>query len=83
MKLQKIKKKKPIILPVIEPLLHPLRAVTISYQPQGLFKPIFLESNLSELLTLAENYVHKEITPAMVDHLAQLTHEQSKSKNWF
>ena len=35
------------------------------------------------MLTLAENYVHKEITPAMVDHLTQLAHEQSKSKNWF
>ena len=82
----KEKEKKPIILSVIEPycndgFIH--SSDHLPYQLQGLFKPIFLESNLSELLTLAENYVHKEITPAMVDHLAQLTHEQSKSKNWF
>ena len=86
MKLQKRKKKKPNILSVIEPycndgFVH--SSDHLSHQLQCLFKPIFLESNCSELLTLAENYVHKEVTPAMVDHLAQLTHEQSKSKNWF
>lgn len=50
---------------------------------QGLYQPEYLESDYTELLKLAESHLHEEVTPAMVDHLAQLTCKQSKSREWF
>ena len=35
------------------------------------------------MLTLAESHLHYKVTPAMVDHLVDLTQAQSKSKSWF
>ena len=40
---------------------------------QGFFLPAYLESDYTELLKFAESHLHDEVTPAMVDHLAQLT----------
>ena len=47
---------------------------------QSLFKLAYLESYLDELQKLAESHLHDEATPEMVDHLAQLTHNQAKSR---
>ena len=81
----KERQKKPVILSVIQPysdgFVH-----SSDHLPrllQGRFKPAYLESDFSQLLTLAENYLHYEVTPAMVDHLVHLTREQSKSRDWF
>ena len=35
------------------------------------------------MLSLAENHLQEKITSAMVDNLAQLTRDQSRSKHWF
>ena len=50
---------------------------------QGIFNAAYLNSNYSQLLTLAESYFREEITPAMVDHLLQITCDESKLKYWF
>ena len=79
------KQKKPIILSVIPPYSDSF-VRSSDHLPkllQGLYQPAYLESDYTELLTLAENHLHDEVTPTMVDHLAQLTCKQSKSKEWF
>ena len=77
--------KKPIILSVIQPYSNKF-VHSIDHLPkllQGLFLPAYLESDYTELLKFAESHLHDEVTPAMVDHLAQLTCKQSKSREWF
>ena len=49
---------------------------------QDLFKPAHLESTFTELLALGNSH-YEEVSPTMVDHLEQLTQNQSKSKEWF
>lgn len=81
----KEQKKKPLILSVIEPYSQNfvLSSDHLPHLMQGIFNPAYLECNYTELLTLADNFAHKKVTPAMVDRLAQITCDQSKSKNWF
>ena len=78
-------RKKPLILSVIKPYSDKF-VHSSDHLPQllhGIFLPDNLEKNYTELLTLAENYPQKEVTPAMVDHLDRITRDQSKSKHWF
>lgn len=77
--------KKPIILSVTQPYSNNF-VLSSDHLPkllQGLYQPAYLESDYTELLKLAESHLHEEVTPAMVDHLAQLTCKQSKSREWF
>ena len=37
---------------------------------QNLFTNAYLEADFTHLATLAESYMHDDVTPAMVDHLA-------------
>ena len=80
----KEQQKKPITLSVIQPYCNDFVHSSDHFPRllQGLFKPVYLESDLTQLLTLAESIPHDKNTSAMVDHRVQLTHEQSKSKNW-
>ena len=74
--------KSPIILSVVEPYSNNL-VLSSDHLPkllQGLFKPSYLGSDFAELLKLAESHLHDKTTPEMVDHLAQLTHCQAKSR---
>ena len=77
--------KKPIIVSVIQ--LYSNKFVhSIDHLPkllQGLFLPAYLESDYTQLLKFSESHLHDEVTPGMVDHLAQLTCKQSKSREWF
>ena len=77
--------KKPLILSVIEQysdkFVH--SSDNLPQLLHSIFKPEYLDKNYTELLTLAENYPQEKVTPAMVDHLDQITCNQSKSKQWF
>ena len=81
----KEQQEKPIILSVIQPysssFVHSMDHLPCAIQT--LFKPAYLEYDFTQLSTLTERYLHDEVTPAMVDHLAKLTQEQSKSRSWF
>ena len=77
--------KKPIILSIVEPysqnfVHHRDHVPQLLYD---IFKPVHLEYNYTQLLTLANDYAQVKVTPAMVSRLAQLTRDQSKSKLWF
>ena len=77
--------KKPLILSIVEPYSEKF-VHSSDHLPKllhGIFKPEHLSKNYSELLTLAEIYLQDKVTPAMVDHLEQITRQQSRSKNWF
>ena len=77
--------KKSIVLSVTQPYSNNF-VLSSDHLPkllQGLYQPEYLESDYTELLKLAESHLHEEVTPAMVDHLAQLTCKQSKSREWF
>ena len=79
------KEKSPIVLSVTEPYSNHF-VLSRDHLPkllQGLFKPAYLGTDLAELLKLAESHLDDEATPEMVDHLAQLTHNQAKSREWF
>ena len=75
----------PVILSIIQPYSnsfihskdHLPRAL------QNLFTTAYLEADFTHLTTLAESYMHDDVTPAMVDHLAVLAQDQAKSRNWF
>ena len=84
-KIAQEQEKKPIILSVIQPYSNNF-VLSIDHLPkllQGLYKPAYLESDYSELLKLAESHLRDEVTPGMVDHLAELTCKQSHSQEWF
>ena len=81
----KEQKKKPLILSVIDPYSENfvLSSDHIPHLMQGIFNPANLECNYTELLTLADNFAQKTVTPEMVARLAQMTVDQSKCNNWF
>ena len=77
--------KKPLILSIVEPYSEKF-VHSSDHLPKllhGIFKPEHLSKNYTELLTLAEIDLQDKVTPAMVDHLEQITRQQSRSKNWF
>ena len=79
------REKKPLILSMIQPYSSNF-VLASDHLPKllhSLYKPAYLDSNYCELLKLADNHAHDEVTPAMVDRLAQLTSKQSMSKEWF
>ena len=77
--------KKPVIISVIQPYSNSFIHYK-DYLPralQNLFTTAYLEADFNLLTTLAESYMHYDITPAMVDHLHELTQDQAKPRNWF
>ena len=77
--------KSPIIFSVIQPYSNKF-VHSCDHLPkllQALFLPAYLESNYTELFKFAESHPHDVVTSAVVDHLAQLTCKQSKSRELF
>ena len=76
--------KKSVVLSVIPP--HNEKFVqSINHLPralQSLYDPSNLELNFAQLLELAQQFEEK-VTPAMRDHLEDITRSQSSSKKWF
>ena len=72
---------KSIIISVIQPYNDGFACSSDHLPPllQDLFRPAYLEFDFTQLLTLAKSH-HYEVTPAMVDHLLDLTKAQSKSR---
>ena len=84
-KIAQEQKRRPIILSVIQPYNNNF-ILSSDHLPkllQDLYQPAYLESDYTELLKLAESYLDDVVTPAMIDHLAQLTCKQSNSREWF
>lgn len=81
----KEQQKKPIILSVVDPYSEKFVVFSdkLPRLLQSLFKPTYLEYNYSQLLELANDHTEENITPTMVQSLANLTSDQSKSKHWF
>jgi hypothetical protein len=77
--------KKPIILSVTQPYSSnfALSSDSLPKLLDSLYKPEYLESDYDDLLKLAESHLHEKVTPAMVEHLSQVTCEQTKSKEWY
>ena len=76
--------KKPIILSVVAP--HNVKFVqSIDHLPralQSLYDPANLELNFAQLLELAQQF-KENVTPAMRDHLEDITQSQSSCRKWF
>ena len=81
-KLDKRRIKSPLSFPLFS-LIFVLSSDHLPKLLQGLYKPEYLQTDYSDLLKLAESHLNDEVTPAMVDHLAQLTFKQSMSREWF
>ena len=75
----KEEQEKPIILSVSQPYNDGFVCSSDHLPPllQGVFRPAYLEFAFTRLLTLAESHLHHEVTPAMVDHLLDLTKAQA------
>ena len=82
----KEKERKPIILSVIEPHSS-MFTESNDHLPialQNIFNPAHLEKDYDQLVMLAKNFSSTHsVTQEMVEHLAKITCDQSKSKSWF
>ena len=81
----KEKERKPLILSVIEP--HSSMFVESNdHLPtplQCIFNLAHLDKDYDQLVTLADNYSMHIVTQEMLEHLAKMTCDQAKSKQWF
>ena len=81
----KEKERKPLILSMIEPHSN-MFAESNDYLPtplQCIFNPAHLDKDYDQLVTLANNFSMHTVTQEMLEHLAKITCEQVKSKEWF
>ena len=81
----KEKERKPLILSVIEPHSS-MFAESNDHLPtplQCIFNPAHLDKDYDQLVTLANNFSMHTVTQEMLEHLAKMTCDQAKSKQWF
>ena len=81
----KEKERKSLILSVIEPHSS-MFAESNDHRPTPLhciFNPARLDKDYDQLVTLANNFSMHTVTQEMLEHLAKMTCDQAKSKQWF
>ena len=83
MQLQRKKRKKPLVLSIIEPYSDKFVRHHLPQFLNSIYKPEYLVKNYAELIILADSYHLEDINQSMIEHLEQLTRDQSKSKHWF
>ena len=80
----KEKERKPLILSLIEPHSS-MFAESNDHLPtplQCIFNPAHLDKDYDQLVTLANNFSMHTVTQEMLEHLAKMTCDQDKSKQW-
>ena len=81
----KEKERKPLILSVIESHSN-MFVESNDHLPttlQCIFNPAHLDKDYDQLVTLAKNFSMHTVTQEMLEHLAKMTCDQAKSKQWF
>ena len=81
----KEKERKPLILSLIEPHSS-MFAESNDHLPtplQCIFNPAHLDKDYDQLVTLANNFSMHTVTQEMLEHLAKMSCDQVKSKQWF